>query len=182
MNVGIWATLFGPCDHPAGHIGYRRQIAHQPDPARPQHLRHDYDLMKQTRLLSGTLYPLLMRMTDRGLSRPSGARRNSLAARRATLIVSRLRGSRSRGRRAPPVPPRRHNGLGMTAAVSRAVLPLAGRCLGTDRQEGSRPPRKLRLDTLPRPNRIEFPDPAAPPASAQGDAYAIGAFKQRGLS
>lgn len=29
--------------------------------------RHGYDLMKATGLLSGTLYPLLMRMTDQGL-------------------------------------------------------------------------------------------------------------------
>lgn len=29
--------------------------------------RHGYDLMKQTGLSSGTLYPLLMRMTDKGL-------------------------------------------------------------------------------------------------------------------
>lgn len=29
--------------------------------------RHGYELMKQTGLLSGTLYPLLMRMTDQGL-------------------------------------------------------------------------------------------------------------------
>ena len=29
--------------------------------------RYGYELMKQTGLLSGTLYPLLMRMTDRGL-------------------------------------------------------------------------------------------------------------------
>ncbi|RYD51262.1 MAG: PadR family transcriptional regulator [Sphingomonadales bacterium] len=29
--------------------------------------RHGYDLMKETGLLSGTLYPLLMRMTDNGL-------------------------------------------------------------------------------------------------------------------
>ena len=29
--------------------------------------RHGYDLMKQTGLSSGTLYPLLMRMTDQGL-------------------------------------------------------------------------------------------------------------------
>jgi DNA-binding PadR family transcriptional regulator len=28
---------------------------------------HGYDLMKDTSLLSGTLYPLLMRMTDQGL-------------------------------------------------------------------------------------------------------------------
>jgi hypothetical protein len=28
--------------------------------------------------------------------------------------------------------------------------------------DGSRPPRKLRLDTLPRPNRIDFPDPDGP--------------------
>lgn len=35
--------------------------------ARPQEWRHGYDLMKETGLLSGTLYPLLMRMTDQGL-------------------------------------------------------------------------------------------------------------------
>lgn len=34
---------------------------------RPQQWRHGYDLMKETGLLSGTLYPLLMRMTDQGL-------------------------------------------------------------------------------------------------------------------
>ena len=33
---------------------------------RPQEWRHGYDLMKETPLLSGTLYPLLMRMTDQG--------------------------------------------------------------------------------------------------------------------
>jgi len=33
---------------------------------RPQ-WRHGYDLMKETGLSSGTLYPLLMRMTDQGL-------------------------------------------------------------------------------------------------------------------
>jgi PadR family transcriptional regulator PadR len=36
--------------------------------ARPQEWRHGYDLMKQTGLLAGTLYPLLMRMTDGGLA------------------------------------------------------------------------------------------------------------------
>ena len=34
---------------------------------RPQEWRHGYDIMKETGLLSGTLYPLLMRMTDQGL-------------------------------------------------------------------------------------------------------------------
>ena len=29
--------------------------------------RHGYDLMKETGVLSGTLYPLLIRMTDQGL-------------------------------------------------------------------------------------------------------------------
>jgi DNA-binding PadR family transcriptional regulator len=29
--------------------------------------RHGYDLMRETGLLSGTLYPLLMRMADEGL-------------------------------------------------------------------------------------------------------------------
>jgi len=32
-----------------------------------QEWRHGYDLMKATGLLSGTLYPLLMRMTEHGL-------------------------------------------------------------------------------------------------------------------
>src|SRR3954466_7938516 len=34
---------------------------------RPREWRHGYDMMKETGLLSGTLYPLLMRMTDLGL-------------------------------------------------------------------------------------------------------------------
>ena len=34
---------------------------------RPLEWRHGYDLMKATGLLSGTLYPLLMRMSDQGL-------------------------------------------------------------------------------------------------------------------
>lgn len=32
-----------------------------------QQWRHGYDLMKATGLFSGTLYPLLMRMTEQGL-------------------------------------------------------------------------------------------------------------------
>jgi PadR family transcriptional regulator, regulatory protein PadR len=35
--------------------------------ARSQQWRHGYDLMKETGLQSGTLYPLLMRMTEQGL-------------------------------------------------------------------------------------------------------------------
>lgn len=35
--------------------------------ALPYKWRHGYDLMKETGLLSGTLYPLLMRMSDQGL-------------------------------------------------------------------------------------------------------------------
>lgn len=35
--------------------------------AQPREWRHGYDLIKETGLLSGTLYPLLMRMTDQGL-------------------------------------------------------------------------------------------------------------------
>lgn len=35
--------------------------------AQRQGWRHGYDLMKETGLSSGTLYPLLMRMTDQGL-------------------------------------------------------------------------------------------------------------------
>jgi len=34
---------------------------------RAQQWRHGYDLMKETGLQSGTLYPLLMRMTEQGL-------------------------------------------------------------------------------------------------------------------
>src|SRR3954470_19334117 len=35
--------------------------------ARSRHWHHGYELMKQTGLKSGTLYPLLMRMTDQRL-------------------------------------------------------------------------------------------------------------------
>lgn len=35
--------------------------------ARPQQWRHGYELMKEAGLLSGTLYPLLMRMSEQGL-------------------------------------------------------------------------------------------------------------------
>jgi len=35
--------------------------------AQRQQWRHGYDLMKETGLMSGTLYPLLMRMTEQGL-------------------------------------------------------------------------------------------------------------------
>ncbi|TMJ11671.1 MAG: PadR family transcriptional regulator [Alphaproteobacteria bacterium] len=34
---------------------------------RPREWRHGYELMKKTGLSSGTLYPLLMRMTEQGL-------------------------------------------------------------------------------------------------------------------
>lgn len=34
---------------------------------RPSEWRHGYDLMQEAGILSGTLYPLLMRMTDQGL-------------------------------------------------------------------------------------------------------------------
>ena len=33
----------------------------------PREWRHGYDIMKETGLFSGTLYPLLMRMTEQGL-------------------------------------------------------------------------------------------------------------------
>ena len=38
---------------------------------------HGYDLMKSTGILSGTLYPLLMRMTDQALAMPLPARPQS---------------------------------------------------------------------------------------------------------
>jgi PadR family transcriptional regulator PadR len=34
---------------------------------KPRTWRHGYDLSRETRLRSGTLYPILMRLTDRGL-------------------------------------------------------------------------------------------------------------------
>jgi DNA-binding PadR family transcriptional regulator len=34
---------------------------------RPDEWRHGYDIMKETGIFSGTLYPLMMRMTDQGL-------------------------------------------------------------------------------------------------------------------
>ena len=33
----------------------------------PSHWRHGYDLSRQTALKSGTLYPILMRLSDQGL-------------------------------------------------------------------------------------------------------------------
>ncbi|KAB7647978.1 PadR family transcriptional regulator [Polymorphobacter fuscus] len=35
--------------------------------ARPEMWRHGYDLLQETQLKSGTLYPLLMRLADDGL-------------------------------------------------------------------------------------------------------------------
>ena len=35
--------------------------------SQPQSWRHGYDLLKQTGLASGTLYPLLIRLSDQGL-------------------------------------------------------------------------------------------------------------------
>ncbi len=35
--------------------------------ARPREWRYGYDIMKESGLLSGTLYPLLIRMTEQGL-------------------------------------------------------------------------------------------------------------------
>jgi DNA-binding PadR family transcriptional regulator len=35
--------------------------------AQPHEWRHGYDIMKETGLFSGTLYPLLLRMTEQGL-------------------------------------------------------------------------------------------------------------------
>ena len=34
---------------------------------RPRHWRHGYDLSRETGLKSGTLYPILMRLSERGL-------------------------------------------------------------------------------------------------------------------
>lgn len=54
---------------------------------RTQQWRHGYELIKETGLQSGTLYPLLMRMSEQGWSKPSGASRSGRVARPATPIA-----------------------------------------------------------------------------------------------
>ena len=51
--------------------------------ARPQAWRYGYELTKEVELKSGTLYPLLMRMTDEGLLE---AERAPTATRQTTAV------------------------------------------------------------------------------------------------
>jgi PadR family transcriptional regulator, regulatory protein PadR len=57
---------------------------------RPQTWRHGYDLSKETGLRSGTLYPLLMRLSEQGLleSRWQEAERSGLPPRHAYKLTA----------------------------------------------------------------------------------------------
>ncbi len=73
---------------------------------RPREWRHGYELMKETGLLSGTLYPLLMRMTDQGLveaewREPAQAGRPARHAYRLTAAGVALARSAGEGQGAP---------------------------------------------------------------------------------
>lgn len=65
---------------------------------RPLEWRHGYDLMKETGLFSGTLYPLLMRMTDQELveaewrepARPGRPARHAYRLTAAGLALARV--------------------------------------------------------------------------------------------
>ena len=69
--------------------------------ARPQEWRYGYDMMKDTGLGSGTLYPLLMRMSDQGLveaewrepARPGRPARHAYRLTAAGLELARSAGS-----------------------------------------------------------------------------------------
>lgn len=73
---------------------------------------HGYDLMKQTGLLSGTLYPLLIRMTDQGLveaewrepERPGRPPRHAYRLTAKGLALARTVESDRRFPRAEPFP------------------------------------------------------------------------------
>jgi DNA-binding PadR family transcriptional regulator len=79
---------------------------------RAPHWWHGYELMKETGLLSGTVYPLLMRMTDQGLVEaewraPEQPGRPPRHAYRLTAKGLALAGDCEAGRSAPggtPVP------------------------------------------------------------------------------
>jgi PadR family transcriptional regulator PadR len=78
--------------------------------ARSRQWRHGYDLMKETGLSSGTLYPLLMRMADKGLieaewrepARPGRPARH--AYRLTTAGIALAQGSESPGNSVPARP------------------------------------------------------------------------------
>ena len=72
--------------------------------------RYGYDLIKETGLLSGTLYPLLMRMTEQGLveaewrdpERPGRPARHAYRLTTAGMALARTAGA---GRAAPSARP-----------------------------------------------------------------------------
>lgn len=74
---------------------------------RPGEWRHGYELMKETGLFSGTLYPLLMRMTDQGLVeaewrapvQPGRPARHAYRLTAAGLVVARAAREEGDGRR-----------------------------------------------------------------------------------
>ena len=80
--------------------------------ARPQEWRYGYDMMKETGLRSGTLYPLLMRMSAQGLleaewrqpERPGRPARHAYRLTAAGLALARTAGTneRSPGFKASP--------------------------------------------------------------------------------
>ena len=80
---------------------------------RPREWRHGYELMKETGLLSGTLYPILMRMTDQGLveaewrepAQPGRPARHAYRLTAAGLSVARAahQAEHPRGLKASPV-------------------------------------------------------------------------------
>ena len=75
--------------------------------AQRQGWRHGYDLMKETGLSSGTLYPLLMRMTEQGLveaewREPAQPGRPARHAYRLTAAGFALALETARGREALP--------------------------------------------------------------------------------
>src|ERR1700684_2803489 len=73
---------------------------------RPQTWRHGYDLSKQTGIKSGTLYPLLIRLTEQGLldARWDHPDRPGLPPRHAYRLTN-ARIARAHKKSQPPPPP-----------------------------------------------------------------------------
>lgn len=73
--------------------------------AQRQDWRHGYEIMKETGLSSGTLYPLLMRMTDQGLvesewrapAQPGRPARHAYRLTAAGVALAREQSGRSEG-------------------------------------------------------------------------------------
>jgi DNA-binding PadR family transcriptional regulator len=78
--------------------------------AQPQAWRHGYDLMKETGLKAGTLYPLLIRLSDQGLleaewrpaQQPGRPPRHAYRLTRAGLALASARPTPSTPRRVQP--------------------------------------------------------------------------------